>query len=373
MLNNWTMRTLFLACLLLMLDYAQAGQNAASPRPVIFDTDMAIDDWSALLVLAKDPGINLQAVTIAASGESHCQPGLDNASSLLDLAHAPAGITIACGDEVPLDGYFVFPQAWREDADSLSGVAVKKSARKVSAQAAHEIIHRFASGSEQPLTLVAVGPLTNIARWLIAYPADKARIERLVIMGGSVRYQGNIRVPNFTDGHPNLDAEWNFFVDPLAVQIVMQSGLDIDLVGLDVTRHVQVTRAYVDTFRQHSQSDAAHFFDQVFVKNGWFIDSGEYYFWDVLAALVTIEPALCEGPRQPVDVSVVSAGTQPYLKTSDVSMPNTRWDGQPRQHLDAALSGISRYATSGPSIHVCLQTQPQRALERFTATMNRLP
>ncbi|MFT7288153.1 MAG: purine nucleoside permease/inosine-uridine nucleoside N-ribohydrolase, partial [Halieaceae bacterium] len=257
--------------------------------PVIFDTDMAIDDWAALLFLARHPRIELRAVTVAGSGEAHCEPAVRNALALLDLVNPHSRVPVSCGDSYPLDGYFVFPVPWQEDMDRLSGVAITPSTRQSDGRHAIELIHATLEDSDRPVTLLATGPLTNVAQWLEKYPADKPRMDRLVIMGGTLDAPGNIIVPGFTDDNPNTRAEWNIYVDPMAADQVLRSDLSMELVGLDVTNQVRVTREFAQRFKARADNPAAAFWDAVLDANGWFIDSGEYYFWDVLAAIAILD------------------------------------------------------------------------------------
>lgn len=337
--------------------------------PVIYDTDMAIDDWFALLYLAKNPDAEIKAVTISCSGESHCDTGTQNAISLLDLVPTQKPIPVAAGDAYPLDGYFVFPSAWRKDADTLSGVAVAKASYAPSTLSAVEVLHQTISLSKTPITIIAVGPLTNIAQWLLQHPNDVKNVNRLVIMGGALDTKGNIIVPGFTDKHPNTKAEWNFFVDPLAVEIVLNSALNIQLVGLDVTNHVRVTHEYVAHFKALVDTPAGKFAKQVYEKNDWFIDSGEYYFWDVLAALTTTNPELCTAEPTPLAVQVEALKNPTYLATSALNMPAKRWDGKPRSHLKAESGGVISRTVYGPVINVCIKTNAKKALKLFTETL----
>ncbi|MBW8189807.1 nucleoside hydrolase [Neiella marina] len=335
---------------------------------------MAIDDWAALLYLLQHPDADVKAITISSSGESRCQPGLRNTAALIDLiADAPSELPFACGDAYPLDGYAVFPEPWRVDSDTLSGVEIPASTRVASPLHAAELIHQTLQEQTQLTTLIATGPLTNIAQWLAQYPEDKAKVDKLVIMGGNVHEKGNIIVPNFTDGHPNKQAEWNIFVDPLAADLVLQSGLAIELVGLDVTNSVRVTESVAAEFKQQVKTPASQFWDRVLDKNDWFIASGEYYFWDTLAVLIAVNPLLCEGEQLALQVGH-QVTDQPYLATSDLSMPTTRWDGRPRQHLDAATAGVMMKASAEAGLHpikVCFNTQPKRIFSEFNQTLNR--
>ncbi len=363
-------KALLLTTALLHTTAAMAG------KPVIYDTDMAIDDWLAMLYLARHPDIDIVAVTISASGESHCGPGLDNVRNLLQLAGHEL-VPVACGDDHPLDGYFVFPEPWQVDSDTLSGIDIGRwvdEPVKGTASNGHaaDLIHQVLINTAEPVTLVAVGPLTNVAQWLERYPDDRGTIGELVMMGGSYAEPGNIIVPLFTKGHPNTVSEWNFFVDPLATKETLEAeDLKRVMVGLDVTNRVRLTHAFADDFKARTQGPAAEFVDGVFDKNRWFIDSREYYFWDVMAALVAANPALCQGEEIPLSAVATPAADPPYLDTSDLTMPDTTARGEPRRHLDAAVAGRVVDAAGDATTKVCTQTDAAAVFEGFTATLTR--
>ena len=340
-------------------------------NPIIFDTDMAIDDWAALLYLLRHKNAEVIAVTISAPGEAHCDPAKENAASLLDLPKKiRRDIPIACGDDYPLDGYFVFPQAWRTDSDKLSGVIIAKSKRLPSSKHAADVIHESIVAAKEPVTIVATGPPTNIAQWLERYPEDKSALEQLVIMGGTVDAPGNIIVPLFTPGHPNKTAEWNIFIDPLAADKVFTANLPITLVGLDITNTVRVTKKIAEDFKETTTTPPAIFWGLVLEKNDWFIDSGEYYFWDTLAAMIAVEPELCEGDTQQLKVTYQTT-TTPWQQTTDNNMPDKRWDGKPRNHLNAATAGTLVKDETAPAIKVCRKTQPEKIFRKFKDVLNR--
>ncbi|MEE4192060.1 MAG: nucleoside hydrolase [Halieaceae bacterium] len=361
-------KTLLLCAALLLSQATSAG------KPIIYDTDMAIDDWLAMLYLAKHPDVDIVAVTISASGESHCRPGLDNVRNLLKLA-GHEQVPVACGDDYPLDGFFVFPEPWQVDSDTLSGIDLGRwvdepvKGTQSNGHAA-ELIHQVVNTSVEPVTLVAVGPLTNVAQWLGRYPDDRARVAELVMMGGSYQAPGNIIVPLFTKDHPNTVSEWNFFIDPVATRETLEAeGLERVMVGLDVTNRVRLTHAFADDFKARTRGPAAEFVDGVFDKNRWFIDSNEYYFWDVMAAVVTARPELCQGDAIALSAVDSPSGEPPYLGTSDLDMPATTVRGAPRRHLDAATAGQVVRADQGPVTKVCTATDAEAVFAGFTATL----
>lgn len=344
-----------------------APTATAQTMPVIFDTDMAIDDWGALLFLAQHPQVDLLAVTTNGAGETRCEPAMRNIPALLALSDANP-VPFACGDDYPLDGYFAFPEPWRTQADTLSGVSIPDADFEPQPQHAVDLLHDTLSASPEPVTLIATGSLTNIAQWLERYPQDRAKVARLVIMGGAFDRPGNIIVPGFTDGHPNKDAEWNIFVDPLAAARVFAAGLPLEVVGLDVTNDVQVTAEFAATFKQSVATPAARFWDQVLDDNDWFIASGEYYFWDVLAAIVAVAPDFCEGTLEPAYVTVEPTSAPAF---EDKTIPAQTVSGAERRHLDPGASGITRAGGNAEPVKICRETNGPEALALFADILNR--
>jgi len=334
--------------------------------PVIFDTDSAIDDWSTLLLLSMHSKIELLGVTANGAGETRCAPAMKNIPALLDLTNIGETV-IACGDDYPLDGFFAFPEPWRLQADTLSGVAVKPSTRPISKQHSVEVLHTLLNKHDD-VVLLTTGSLTNVAQLIEKYPQDIKRISRLVVMGGAFEAKGNIIVPNFTDTHPNKKAEWNIYVDPIAANEVFAADIPTEVVGLDITNQVRVTSEFAKHFKQSVKTPAAEFWDKILDDNDWFIESGEYYFWDVLAALVVIDEELCVGAQKSIYVQYDYI-TEPSIWT-DNTISTVTTKGEKRQHLNPATAGITRIGGDTPTVKVCEQTNPPKAFKEFTATLN---
>ena len=102
------------------LEAGVARPILADAQPFIIDTDMAADDWMAILYLLQRPDVDVRAITVTGAGEAHCQPGVQNALGLTALAGRPQ-IPVACGRETPLKGDHAFPMDWRKNVDALLG------------------------------------------------------------------------------------------------------------------------------------------------------------------------------------------------------------------------------------------------------------
>ena len=271
---------------------------------LIVDTDAAIDDWAALLYVLNLPEqANLLGVTIPGTGEAHCAPAKKNMANLVYLANREKdNIVVTCGDSVPMEGFHTFPDAWRIDMDNLFGLHIKENPTpNILAEHSVEWLNKTLSKNKRPVVILTLGPLTNIGQLLQKYPASAKKIKRIYMMGGAFETKGNLIIPGITDGVTNTFAEWNIWVDPLSAKIVFNSNVPVTVVSLDVTNKVQVTREFLAEQKKYLKTESAKFYDDVLEKNLDFIDSGEYYFWHVLAAAAMYLP-ICHENLKTVDV-----------------------------------------------------------------------
>jgi len=201
-------------------------------RPVIVDTDLSFDDYVALLYLLQHPGIDIRAITVA-NGASHVKPGIENARRLPPLV-GRTDIPVAGGPDKPLAGQHAFPASWRVSLDFIPRLMLPKARLPLPlGLSAPDLIRQQIVASDVPLTFVALGPLTNLALALRADPTLAAHIDTIFISGGAINVPGTVHkdVPS----NPNTVAEWNFYIDPVAADIVFNSGARLALIPLDVT------------------------------------------------------------------------------------------------------------------------------------------
>ncbi|WP_407732041.1 ribonucleoside hydrolase RihC [Pseudocitrobacter faecalis] len=200
--------------------------------PIILDTDPGIDDAAAIAAALFAPELDLQLMTTVA-GNVSVEKTTRNALQLLHFWEA--NVPLAQGAATPLvrplrDAAYVHGQS------GMEGYDFTEHQRQPLEKPAFIAIRDALMHSPEPVTLVAIGPLTNIALLLSQFPECKFNIRRLVIMGGSAG-RGN-----FT---PN--AEFNIAIDPEAAAQVFQSGLEIVMCGLDVTNQAVLTPEYLAT------------------------------------------------------------------------------------------------------------------------------
>jgi purine nucleosidase len=196
---------------------------------VIFDTDPGVDDAMALAFALAHPRIELVGVTTV-FGNVYVQQATQNALYLLQLAgsHAP----VAQGAAQPLQGSQGEPPAFIHGADGLGNLANRAASdgRRPEARSAAQFIVDSARARPGEITLVPVGPLTNIALALKLEPRLPQLVRQVVLMGGAVREPGNV----------SPVAEANIWGDPDAADAVFTAGFALTMVGLDVTHRVHV-------------------------------------------------------------------------------------------------------------------------------------
>jgi inosine-uridine nucleoside N-ribohydrolase len=270
---------------------------AEDALPVIIDTDLAPDDWMAILYLLQRSDVEVKAITVSGTGEAHCDPGVQNALNLVMLAGQP-GIPVACGRQTPLKGGHTFPEDWRQSVDAMLDLALLENKNAPSASTAVELISRLVQSSPSRIHLLALGPLTNVAEALEADPALAEHLQGITIMGGAVRVPGNVGASSDIQ---NEAAEWNIYVDPHAASVVFASGATITLVPLDATDDVPVTIDFYQRKMKERLTPEAEFVYRILVQKDSAIRAGQFDFWDPLAAAILTD----ESQADYLDLSLI--------------------------------------------------------------------
>jgi pyrimidine-specific ribonucleoside hydrolase len=264
--------------------------------PIIIDTDVAIDDWMAMLFLLCHPQVDVQAITVAATGEAHARPGVRTVQGLLALV-GNTTTAVAVGRSTPLRGQQAFPLALRWAMDVRLFLRLPRPLRPAAQQSAPALLAEQIAAASQPVTIVALGPLTNLAEAMLAQPALAGRIGRIVIMGGAWRAPGNIQ-----EISPKIDnpyAEWNIFCDPYAADVVLRCGAPVTLTPLDATNQVPLTDKLVQRLAAGPATPASQFTLRAIRRIRPLLRGQAFYLWDPLAAVAAVHPEVvtCEQRR----------------------------------------------------------------------------
>lgn len=203
--------------------------------PIIIDCDPGCDDTIALLLAYNSEYLDIKGITVSA-GNVHINNTLENTRKLTGLFRKD--IPVAKGCEKPLFKTIVTaPEVHGESG--LGCVVLPEIDKKIENINAVEFLAKTLKESEEKITIVVTGPMTNIAVFLITYPELKDKIEKFVIMGGSS-----------IGGNVTPTAEFNIYVDAEAADIVFKSGVEIVLCPLDVTMKAFVTEEELDAIKK---------------------------------------------------------------------------------------------------------------------------
>jgi pyrimidine-specific ribonucleoside hydrolase len=281
--------------------FAQDATPTAAPVPLVIDSDMISDDWMATLFVLNDPQFDVKAITVTGAGFADCEAGVRAALGMLALTNH-TGIPVSCGSEDPLVGDNAPPAEWMTTIETVEALGLPEGGEPAE-QDAVALFTSVIQESPEPVTVLALGPLTNVAAALEATPELADKIENMVVMGGAVDVDGS------SVSDENTSAEWNIYSDPHAARLAFESGVPITLVPLDATNEVPVTPEFVEKLEAEKSTPAAEFVATLLANNAESIESGSYYFWDPLAAVVLANPDLVT--LTPRNVTVVDVPGDP--------------------------------------------------------------
>jgi purine nucleosidase len=306
----WTAAAAVLATIIAGLP-AVAARADSGPPPVIYDSDLDFDDASTLAYLCEEHKlgrIDLRAVTVANNGFGAPERTLRHARSILEQCGLPR-VPVASG--ATGEGVHPAPAELVSTIETVLSGALGDGALPAyqSRWSATELIARTAQRSRKAVTVIATGPLTNIASALRSRATAK-RIGRIQIMGGALRVPGNLygsALPGFDNSQ-----EFNFWMDPVSARAVLRTARPgtVRLVPLDATAAVPITPDFVARLAADQEAPGARLTYRIVSQPDLaaLIDLGIMYWWDALAAVSAVHGTIAtfRGER----VGVVQDGVQ---------------------------------------------------------------
>ena len=260
-------------------------------KPVLIDCDPGSDDALAILAALNSPDLDVVGLTTV-GGNATIDDTTRNALALLEIA-GRAEVPVWRGAGRPLLGEFRFGYDYHGEAGV--GIRLEAPTTREQAEPAVDAIARAALERPGELTLIALGPLTNVAQALRRKPKLAEEVAEIIVMGGAVEAPGNI----------TEHAEFNIYNDPAAAAVVFESGAQVTLVGLDVTEQVAVSREGEPWIE--GDSTGASLARRLLAA--WFErhpNRGPYGLHDPLAVVAAIDPSLLACRRGRVTVEVRS-------------------------------------------------------------------
>ncbi len=298
----------------------------------MIDCDVGVDDALALILAFHSPELEVKTVT-GVNGNVPVEQVYRNIQKVLSLIQPENKPLIAKGADHPLKGKPIYAHSVH-GVDGLGGAKIDRKENeelwRFFPGRAEELILKTARQFPDEMTLIATGPLTNLALALQKDPEGMKKLERITIMGGAVRTKGNV----------TSYAEFNIYSDPLAAKIVLDSGLPITLVPLDVTHQVSLTPQWMDERVNSIDNSFSKFLIEA---TGYpsttrqFRNKENIYLHDPLAVGVVIDPTLVKTERLSIDVETQEG--EYFGKTSEAKV--------------------------GPKVEVCLGVDAKRFLELF--------
>ena len=301
-------------------------------RRVLLDVDTGVDDALALMLAIRSPELEVLGITTV-SGNVPVARSTANTLLALEMLGAST-IPVVAGAAAPL-ARALFTAAEVHGSDGLGDVthrypAPLRQATRGAAEFLLQMIHRHPGG----LTLIATGPLTNVATAIQRDAGAMRRLQGLTVMGGAIRVPGNV----------GPTTEFNFAVDPEAAAIVLGAGLPLTLVPLDVTEQVILSRKMVD--EAGSAGTLQGFIREMTAATMAFHRDHEgfdgMFLHDPLAVGVVVDPSLVRG--QPMAVAIERRG---------------------ELTAGMAVADLRRRSQAAPTATVCVEVEAARFLHLF--------
>ncbi len=324
---------------------------AQSPRRVIIDTDPGVDDAMAILLALNSPELKVEALTVV-PGNVEAPQGLENALKIVALADR-CDVLVAGGAQHPLNQKLITAQYWH-GRNGLAGVELPPSKCKADARFGPDLIIEMVHKYPHEITLIPVGPLTNIALAVSKDPSIVPLVKDIVIMGGSI-----------SGGNVNGAAEANIYNDPDAAQIVFNAGWMVTMVGSDVGERTLITRKHLGELQANHgpQSDfvakLADFYVTRSEKSGY----AGAAMYDPLAVGAVLDPTLVTLKDMHVDVETKGEFTRGETVAN-------RMGSYEKNVLHGDHYEIEGVVELKANARVCLASDAARFLQVFVGRLN---
>lgn len=270
-------------------------------KSIYFDHDGNIDDLVSLLLLLQAPDIKLIGVATI-DGDGYIDPAIEACRKMIDKFNLRGDkLEVARSDARAVHQ---FPEKWRMAPYSFNYFPILNESGEIKTPEAKlpaylDMIEKI-KNSDEKVDLVMTGPITDLAKALDTDASIADNIAKVYWMGGSLDGHGNVIAVD-ADG----SQEWNAFWDPEAVERVLQSDLDIQMVGLESTEEIPLT----DELRQHWASLRKYpAIDLVGLGYSLIISvpGAELYLWDVLTTMSCLNPNLVTSKK--ANAKVITSG-----------------------------------------------------------------
>lgn len=293
-------------------------------RKIIIDTDPGIDDAAAIFYALRSPELDVIGLTTV-FGNVSVDLCTTNALRLLEIA-ARSDIPVAAGAGRPLASTFNGGAAVVHGADGQGETNLPAPKTKPLAQHAVQFLIEQIMAAPQQITLVALGPLTNVALAYLQQPDIAAHVKEIVLMGGNAFVPGNV-MPS---------AEANIWNDAEAADVVFGMPCPITMIGLDVTEKIYMTPEHLDRFATFDNPMAQHLarimpFYRGFYRKALGVDGT--FVHDSTTISYLLKPELFKTEQLPIRVETQGISRGKTWAARGRSEFETAWHGRPRINI----------------------------------------
>ncbi len=320
----------------------------AATKKIIFDTDPGTDDALALMLALNSPELDVRAITVV-PGNVTVSQGLENALRMVSLADR-CDIPVAAGAQHPLFQKLITAEFWH-GKNGLANVNLPESKCKVDSRFGPDLIIQLIHAAPHEITLVPVGPLTNIALAVEKDPSIVPLVKEVILMGGSIK-----------GGNVNAAAEANIYNDPEAAQVVFQAGWPLTMVGLDVGDKTLLSQKRLDELgKTHGPVN-----DFIYSVAKYLIDLSAQFgspgtpMYDPMAVGVAIDATLVRAPEMHVDVETRGK----FTRGETVANRNGYVERNVLHGDRYVIEGVDKVK---PNAKVCIDVEADRFLQLFVS------
>jgi inosine-uridine nucleoside N-ribohydrolase len=333
---------------LILFTIVFSSSTYAAPKKIIFDTDPGSDDALALMLALNSPELDVRAITVVPGNVTAAQ-GLENALRMVSLANR-CDIPVAGGAQHPLFQKLITAEFWH-GKNGLANVELPPSRCKVDGRFGPDLIIQMVHAAPREMTLVPVGPLTNIAMAVLKDPSIVPLVKEVVLMGGSIG-----------GGNVNAAAEANIYNDPEAAQIVFQAGWPVTMVGLDVGDKTLLSNKYLDQLgTTHGPiNDFIYSVAKYLIGLSAKFGSPGTPMYDPLAVGVAIDSTLVKAPEMHVDVETKGE----FTRGETVANRHGYVEHNVLHGDHYMIEGVDQVA---PNAKVCVEVEADRFLQLFVS------
>ena len=302
----------------------------------------------AMMLALNSPDLDVRAITVVPGNVTAAQ-GLENALRMVSLANR-CDIPVAAGAQHPLFQKLITAEFWH-GKNGLANIELPATKCKADARFGPDLIIQMVHAAPHEITLVPVGPLTNIALAVEKDPSMVPLVKEVILMGGSI-----------SGGNVNAAAEANIFNDPEAAQVVFRAGWPLTMVGLDVGDKTLFSQKYLDQLGQtHGPvNDFIYSVAKYLVNLAAQFGSPGTPMYDPLAVGVAIDATLVKAPTMHVEIETSGEFTRGETVANR------------RGYIERNVLHGDRYVIEGadkvtPNAWVCTEVEADRFLQLFVS------